>query len=119
MISQRISNCSRTLGLVGLVACLLALGCGMGETSPEEAEATRRIQEFQDECEATCPLEDCKTFCDCTVSAYRDKLGPDLAVITFMDEVDAKYQSGDIRGSQESVREFFEACQHLITLPTP
>lgn len=107
----------RRKSILVLVACCLAFGCGEAAKTPEEIEATRRIQAFSDECEATCPLEDCEAFCSCTVAAYRDKLGTDSDVVTFMDEVDAMYQSGEIQGSQERVREFFESCQHLVTPP--
>jgi len=100
--------------LIGIV-CGLALACGEPEKSPEEAEATRRIVEFQDECETTCPLDNCEEFCSCTVTAYREKLGSDVAVIEFMDRVDEMHRSGDIQGSQERVREFFEACAHFVT----
>ena len=49
------------------------------------------------------------------MTAYREKLGSDVAVIEFMDRVDEMHRSGDIQGSQERVREFFEACAHFVT----
>ena len=93
---------------------LVAVAGGCGEPSPEEIAAGQRIQEFLDECEMSCPLESCEGLCNCTIDAYRAKHGSDVNVIKFMDEVDATYQAGKIRESQEMVREFFEACRQHV-----
>ena len=91
-----------------------AIACSRESKSPEELAATEKLNEFVEECEASCPMDGCEEFCDCTVAAYREKFENDVAVVNFMNQVDATHQSGDILGAQNQVLEFFEACEHLV-----